>query len=279
MDIGTAKPGDEERKGIPHHLIDIRNPDQDFSAGDYQRLGRRALEEIRGRNRLPVVVGGTGFYFRALTEGLFEGPGRSEELRARMRAIIARGGGPRIYRALQRIDPKAAAGISPGDFSRTVRAYEVYLTTGTPISRWYAQRSVSLTDVRWLKLGLHWPRPALYERINRRVDEMFRLGLVAEVEGLLQRYPHTAHAFKAIGYRQVIAYLRGECSWEDALQEVKRESRRYAKRQLTWFRSDPEIRWLDAERDFPLVLEDARALLRPLLEGAGKGTGPTAARN
>jgi tRNA dimethylallyltransferase len=279
MDIGTAKPGNEEQRGIRHHLLDIRNPDEDFSAGEYQRRARQALDEIRNRKHLPVVVGGTGFYFRALTRGLFDGPGRSEELRARMSAIIARGGGPRVYRALQRVDPKAAARISPADSSRTIRAYEVYLATGKPISWWQDQESPSLSDFRWLRLGPNWPRPALYERINRRVDKMFQAGLVAEVEKLLEHYSRTAHAFKAIGYRQVVEYLEGKRSLDDAVEDIKRESRRYAKRQTTWFRSDAEIRWLAADRDFEVVLDEAAEMTRSFLEAVREGTGPTAVRS
>jgi tRNA dimethylallyltransferase len=279
MDIGTAKPGNEEQRGIRHHLLDIHNPDEDFSAGEYQRRARQALDEIRNRKHLPVVVGGTGFYFRALTRGLFNGPGRSEKLRARMSAIIARGGGPRVYRALQRVDPRAAARISPADSSRMIRAYEVYLATGKPISWWQDQGSPSLSDFRWLRLGPNWPRPALYERINRRVDKMFQAGLVAEVEKLLEHYPRTAHAFKAIGYRQVVEYLEGKRSLDDAVEDIKRESRRYAKRQTTWFRRDAEIRWLAADRDFEVVLDEAAEITRSFLGAVREGTGPTAVRS
>jgi tRNA dimethylallyltransferase len=264
MDIGTAKASAEERAGVPHHMLDLRNPDEDFSAGDYQRLAREALAGIRSRTKIPIVAGGTGFYFRALTHGLFEGPGRSEHLRARMQQIVKRGGTRRLHRALSRADPEAAGRMSPADFPRILRAYEVFLATGKPMSWWHAHGTAALEGFRWLKLALSWPRDRLYERIELRVGEMFSSGFVEEVETLIRRYPRESHAFKAIGYRQIISHLNGALSLEEAIDDTCRESRRYAKRQLTWFRADPEIRWIDAADGLDSALEKACGELRDL---------------
>ena len=184
MDIGTAKVSMAERQAVPHHMLDLVDPDRDFSAGDYQRLARDAIRGVTARGRLPVVAGGTGFYLRALIDGLFEGPGRSEELRARMRRIIARKGdlkGPRVlYRALGRVDPDSAARIAEMDADRIIRAYEVYCVSGRTMTWWQQQRRDAFQGYRWLKIGIELPREQLYERIDRRAEEMFRGGLIEE---------------------------------------------------------------------------------------------------
>ncbi len=249
MDIGTAKASAEERKILPHHMLDLRDPGDDFSAGDYQRLARQSLNEVRGRKRIPFVVGGTGFYFRALTEGFFEGPGRSEWLRARMRRIVEHRGSRSLHAALQNVDPSSAARIAPTDAARVVRAYEIYLVTGRPMSWWQRQPKDPLLEFRWLNLAPSWSREALYHRIDRRVEEMVAGGFVEEVRSLLTRYPRACHAFKAIGYRQIASYLDGEYSLESAIEDTQRESRRYAKRQLTWFRGLKGLIWLEAAND------------------------------
>ena len=258
MNIGTAKPGADERRRVPHHMLDLRDPCDDFSAGDYLRLGREALSAIRARNRIPIVVGGTGFYLRALTEGLFAGPGRSAELRQRMRCIVSRRSPEIIHRALRRVDPAAAAKLAPGDAERNIRAYEIYLLTGHTMSWWQSQPKDSLVGFRWLKLGLLWPRAQLYARIDTRVEEMFRHGFIEEVQALMARFPRDCHAFKAIGYRQVAGHLEGKWSLDAAIEDTQRGSRRYAKRQMTWFRSDREVVWFDATTD-PGKLFDAVA--------------------
>ncbi len=244
MNIGTAKPSPEEREGIPHHMLDLREPHEDFSAGDYQRLAREVLMNISDRNLLPIVAGGTGFYFRALIEGLFEGPGRSEAKRARLRRIAARRGTLPLHRMLRQVDPETAARVTPADGSRIIRALEIYLETGKNMWWWQSQKPNSLRNFRWLKIGIAWDRPRLYERINRRVEEMFRKGFTDEVKRLLEKYPATCHAFTAIGYRQIVAHLQGRLSLEEAIAQTQQASRRYAKRQLTWFRSDREVIWL-----------------------------------
>jgi tRNA dimethylallyltransferase len=259
MDVGTAKPTPDERASVPHHMLDLRTPGQPFSAGEYQDLARAALQEIRRRGRIPLVAGGTGFYFRALTRGLFEGPGRSAPLRARLRAVVDRGGTTRLYRALRRVDPACAVHIAAADSDRIVRAYEVWLASGKPMSWWQALPRQELRGFRWLKLGIVWSRPALYARIDARVCAMFAGGLVDEVQSLLRRYPESSPAFKAIGYRQVVRYLQGTLTREQAIEDTQRESRRYAKRQITWFRADPGIRWLCGEAgEQALQLEAAR---------------------
>jgi tRNA dimethylallyltransferase len=255
MDIGTAKVSLAERSLVLHHMLDIRNPDEDFSSGDYQRLAREALREIRGRNRIPFVVGGTGFYLRALIEGLFEGPSRSEDLRTRMCRIIKRRGIRSLHHALQRVDPESAAKISEADASRIIRALEVYFISGKPMSWWQLQPRDALQDYRWLKIGVDIPREMLYRMINARVEEMYRSGFIDEVRDLLKKFPRECHAFKAIGYRQIAEHLEGKLNLEQAIEQTKIESRHYAKRQLTWFRSDPEIIWLDGSLDAGALLE------------------------
>lgn len=257
MDIGTAKPTAEERERIVHHMLDLREPCDDFSAGDYLRLGREALNLIRARGRIPFVVGGSGFYLRALIQGLFEGPPRAEALRTRMRRIIARRGPKSIHAALRRVDPETAARLAPADAERNIRAYEIYLLTGRTMSWWQNQPKNELLQFRWLKLGIRWPRPQLYARIDRRVEEMFRQGFVGEVQTLIARFPRDCHAFKAIGYRQIVGHLEGKWNLEHAIADTQRESRRYAKRQLTWFRADPDIVWLDATLGPETLLEQA----------------------
>ena len=249
MDIGTAKVTPEEREGVPHHMIDVSDPDCEFSAGDYQRQARLSIGEISGRGRLPVVVGGTGFYLRALIDGLFEGPERSEELRARMRAIIQRKGSKVLHRLLERTDPESAARIAPNDADRIIRACEIYLVSGKNMSWWQSRPRDALTGYRWLKIGIDIKRELLYQRINLRVERMFENGLVDEARRLLEIYSATCPAFKAIGYRQAAEYLAGQITLAQAVESTQMESRRYAKRQLTWFRADREIIWLRAEND------------------------------
>jgi tRNA dimethylallyltransferase len=255
MDIGTAKASRIERESIPHHLLDLREPAEEFSAGDYQRLARRALDEIRHRKNVPIVVGGSGFYLRALVEGLFDGPGRNEELRERLRRIVRRWGVRRLHKTLRRVDSTTAALIMETDASRLIRALEIYFHTGRPMSWWQSRPRDALRGFRWLKLGIAWPREELYRRINARVEEMIRAGFVEEVGALLERFPTGCQALKAIGYRQISEYLRGERSLQEAVQNTQQESRRYAKRQLTWFRADAEIVWLDGSRWDELLIE------------------------
>ncbi|MDR0311365.1 MAG: tRNA (adenosine(37)-N6)-dimethylallyltransferase MiaA [Acidobacteriota bacterium] len=259
MDIGTAKVTLKEREGVPHHMLDIAEPDREFSAGDYQRQARTALREISGRGRLPIVAGGSGFYLRALIDGLFEGPERSGELRARMRSIILRKGPDILHRLLERADPESAARIAPNDADRIIRACEIYLVSGKNMSWWQSQPRDVLTGYRWLKIGIDMPRELLYQRINLRVERMFENGLLDETRRLIDAYPAACPAFKAIGYRQAAEHLAGRVTLTQAIESTQMESRRYAKRQLTWFRADGEIIWLRAESGFETDALDEQA--------------------
>jgi tRNA dimethylallyltransferase len=249
MDIGTAKPSKAEQGEVRHHMLDVREPDRDFSAGDYQRMAREVIRGIHERGHVPFVVGGTGFYLRALIEGLFEGPGRSDDLRMRMRSIIRRKHAAVLHRRLQRVDPGSAARITQADAERIIRAYEVYLISGKTMTWWQQQARDVFTGYRWLKLGIEIPREELYARINQRVETMFQNGLLEEVRELLLKFPENTHAFKAIGYRQAISYLDGTLTMPQAIEETQKQSRHYAKRQLTWFRSEREIHWLNGQSD------------------------------
>jgi tRNA dimethylallyltransferase len=264
MEIGTAKPTAQDRAAVPHHLIDLRDPTDEFSAGDFERLGREILGEVRRRDRLPFVVGGSGLYLRALEQGLFDGPARSEELRTRMRRIGARRGPGCLHRALARIDPAAAARIAPADLPRIMRAYEVYMQSGEPLSSWHARPSARTEEFRWLKLALDVDRAALYERIDARVGEMFERGFIEEVRGLLARFRADAPGFKAIGYRQIVRFLEGGATLEETIADTRRESRRYAKRQMTWLRADPSFVWLSGTEE--RRLEQARRAIRAFAE-------------
>ena len=245
MDVGTAKVPPAARRGVPHHLVDVREPQEEFSAGDYQRLARAAIREILLRGNLPLVAGGTGFYLRALLEGLFEGPERSAPLRRRMKGIIARKGPEVLHRALARVDPESAARIGARDAGRIIRAYELYLSSGRTMTWWQARPKNAFPGIRWLKIGIDLPREQLYARIDRRVERMFASGLLEEVRALLDRCPPSCQAFQAIGYRQAAEVLGGRMELGRAIESTQQESRRYAKRQLSWFRADREILWLD----------------------------------
>lgn len=273
LEIGTARPSAEMQRQVPHHLYGVIAPDQYYSAGRYMAEARSICREIAGRGRIPIVVGGTGLYLRALLEGVFQGPGRSEPLRLRLHELAAEKGPHYLHRMLARKDAVAAARIQPRDRMRTVRALEVYFSTGIPISRLHSPqpearfRQEPLTGFRILKVGLNLPRQILYDRIHRRVAEMFRAGLLEEVQRLLQKgYSPSAKAFSALGYRQVLAHLRGEITLERAVELTCRDTRRYAKRQLTWFRKEKGLFWIEKPGEDPLALEQLSDLIR-----SGKG--------
>lgn len=246
MNVGTAKPTVEERARAPHHLIDIAEPDDPFTAGDYSRLARAALREIAGRGRLPIVTGGTGLYLRALTEGLFAGPARQEDLRERLRGSAEKRGGAWLHRMLARMDAASAARIHANDTPKLIRAIEVCLAGQKPMSEVLARDP--LAGFRLVRMGLNPPRVELYARLNRRCAEMFAAGLVEETRGLLARYG-PVKALDSLGYRQARAVLSGEMSEEAAIAAAQQGHRNYAKRQMTWFRREPEVRWIEGLGD------------------------------
>lgn len=262
MDLGTAKPSVEERGRVPHHLIDVADPDEPFTAGEYSRRARAALHEIAGRGRLPVVTGGTGLYLRALTEGLFAGPARHEDLRERLRASAARRGGSWLHRILSRLDAGSASRIHANDESKLIRAIEVCLAAGRPMSEVLARDP--LTGFRLLRIGLNPPRAELYERLNERCKEMFAAGLVEETRGLLAGYG-PVKALDSLGYRQARSVLEGRATEQEAIAAAQQGHRNYAKRQLTWFRREPDAHWIEAFGDQPESVAEAVRLVESAL--------------
>jgi tRNA dimethylallyltransferase len=245
FNIGTAKLALEDRRGIPHHLLDVADPDQPFSAGEYARMARVALAEISSRNRLPVVTGGTGLYLRALVDGLFPGPARDEVVRRRLALREARRRGS-LHRLLRRFDPAAAERIHPHDVQKLVRAVEVCLLTRSSLTAEFAAGRDLLEGYRVLNLGLSPPRSALYERLDQRCRRMFEKGLLDEVRRiLLLGFSPSVGPLESHGYKQALQFLRGELTLEAAIEQAQRNTRRYAKRQWTWFRREPAMQWLE----------------------------------
>ncbi len=245
LDIGSAKPTLEERVQVPHHLLDVVEPDAVFSAADYSRLARRALAGIAARGRLPLVVGGTGLYFRALFRGLFSGPSRDEVLRERIEGVARRLGDAGLHRLLARVDPEAAARIAPADRVRIVRALEVWKLTSRPLSAHLRENAGEpLRGYRSFVVGLDPGRDKLREAVAARARAMLAAGLVDEVRGLLSRgVPAAARPLGAIGYREAMGVVRGEATADEALRDIVAATMRLAKRQLTWFRKEPSVTW------------------------------------
>jgi tRNA dimethylallyltransferase len=260
FEIGTAKPSHDERSRAPHHLIDILDPEQQMTAGEYSRIGREVLQEIKSRGHLPVVVGGTGFYLRALLEGLFEGPERSEELRGRLREVEQRRGAEYLHQILRRFDAAAAERIHANDVPKVIRAIEVCLQARKPMTELWQQGRDPLQGFRILQIGLNPERNALYTRINLRCERMFEAGLIDETKRLMKAYPN-APALSSLGYRQAVQFLCGEINKKLALWAAQQGHRNYAKRQLTWFRREPGVKWLAGFGDDPLILAEGLALI------------------
>ena len=257
MEIGTAKPSAAERAQVPHHLIDILDPPQECTAGDYSRLARSAIAEITARGRLPIVTGGTGLYLRALIDGLFPGPKRSEEMRQRLKRSADRHSPGWLHRLLTRLDPDAAARIHANDTPKLIRAIEVCLAARRPITHAWQSGREPLTGYRILRIGLNPIRAQLYERINRRAAAMFDEGLIEETRSLIAHYGEAPRAFDSLGYRQARAVLRSELSVEEAILQAQQGHRNYAKRQLTWFRREPQVGWLDGFGSDPATAAQA----------------------
>jgi tRNA dimethylallyltransferase len=258
MDIGTGKPSRADLATVPHHVIDVIDPDEEFNAALYRRLATRAIDDIRQRGKRVVVCGGTGLYLKALTRGLFEGPAQDPELRKKLEREMEQTGLPALYQRLVEIDAGVVSTIHPNDRQRIVRALEVYHSTGKPIGAWQREHAFKeeLYDV--LKIGLERERAELYEVINRRSEQMVEAGLLEEVRDLVARgYSLDLKPLRSVGYRQMGAILREEKNLEEALEEMKQETRRLAKRQLTWYRSDPEIRWYHPEKQADEILDTA----------------------
>jgi len=247
MDIGTAKATKAERQRVPHHLIDIVEPGETFSAADYQRLAREAVAEITERGRLPVFSGGTGLYVKAaIDEYNFIEVDNNYEVRESLKRQVREAGLEALYKRLQSIDPRVAQRLHPNDERRIVRALEVYETTGQTLSFWEQQKDISESVFDAVMIGLTRPRDELYARVNLRVEQMMLEGLVQEVQSLVDRELSFV-AQQALGYKELIPYLEGKCTLDEAKTLIKLQTRRYAKRQLTWFRADPRITWVTIE--------------------------------
>ncbi|MDI3256308.1 MAG: tRNA (adenosine(37)-N6)-dimethylallyltransferase MiaA [Kyrpidia sp.] len=247
MDIGTAKVPIDERREVPHHLIDVVDPDEPFTVVDYQKRALQAIEEVSRRGKRAVVAGGTGLYVKSLTDGLdFSPAGEDMEYRRTLKAVAEREGPEALYRQLEAVDPATASRLHPHDLRRVIRALEVYHLTGRPMSRVAGRKPVPIRPVMF---GLTMDREALYDRINRRVLEMIDRGWIAEVQRLLDReYPRSLTSMQAIGYKELADYLAGEISLDEAVARIQRGTRRYAKRQWSWFRAQPIREWFDAGR-------------------------------
>lgn len=244
FDIGTAKPTGAERARAPHHLLDFIAPTGHITAGEYSRQARQVLDEVKARQHLPIVVGGTGLYLRALLEGLFPGPQRSEELRNRLRERSASRGSAYLHRILRRLDPAAAEKIHANDTPKLIRGIEVCLASKNKMTELWQQCRDPLRGFRILRLGLDPERQALYDRINLRAKKMFAAGLIEETKTLLEKYGDAAGGLSSLGYKQATQFLRGELTRDQALQAAQQAHRNYAKRQMTWFRREPEVHWL-----------------------------------
>lgn len=244
FNIGTAKPTPAEFTRAPHHLFDFVDPTSFMTAGEYARLAREKLDEISARGPLPIVVGGTGLYLRALLEGLFPGPQRSEELRERLRERAAARGSEYLHRILSRLDRAAAEKIHANDIPKLIRAIEVCLASRSKMTELWREGREPLQGFRILRLGLDPDRAALYARINQRAEKMFANGLVEETEMLRRKYGVATRALASLGYKQAVQLLNGELNRDQAIQAAQQAHRNYAKRQMTWFRREPEVTWL-----------------------------------
>lgn len=263
MDIGTAKPTLEERKKVPHHMIDIVDPDQNFNAALYRTLGRKKIEELHNEKKLIWVVGGTGLYIKVLTQGIFSQPKIEPKVRERLKEEAEKKGGDFLYNRLKEVDPKSASKLHPRDIFRIVRALEVFEATGVPISFFREQHRFGDRPYKTLKIGLEIPRDELYQKIDERVDKMIEMGLLEEVKKLIEMGFHEGlKPMKSLGYKQMVKYLYKKSGWDDAIKEIKFETHHFAKRQLTWFKADPEVHWWDIVKDKKEIISEIKNFLQ-----------------
>ena len=262
FNIGTAKPSVAERALAPHYLIDCVDPTTSYTAGEYSRDARAILREIQKRGHVPIVAGGTGLYLRALLEGLFAGPQRSEELRERLRERASERGGAYLHRVLSKVDPAAATKIHSNDTPKVIRAIEVCVTTRQKMTDLWKQKPDPLRDFRILRIGLNPDRDALYSRINNRAEKMFAEGLIEETRMLFAKYGESARPLTSLGYKQAMQVLRREMDAAQALTAAQQAHRNYAKRQITWFRREPDVHWLAGFGDDGSIQEAAITLVQ-----------------
>jgi tRNA dimethylallyltransferase len=269
MDIGTAKPTREEQKRVTHHLVDIVNPDQAFHAALYRALGRKTIDVLHEQQKPMWVVGGTGLYIKSLTQGLFASPKIDPHVRENLKQEARVKGADLLYQRLREVDPKTASRLHPHDLVRTIRALEVFDATGVPISFFREQHGFGERPYHTLKIGVERDREELYRRIDERVERMIEQGFLQEVQGLLDTgYGAELNPMQSLGYKQMVRFIRNEVGWDEAIREIKRDTRHYAKRQWTWFKSDAEICWRDGGTDRRTISREVRAFLK-----VGQGTG------
>ena len=262
FDIGTDKVAAADQRGIPHHLIDIADPTDDYTAAQYARDAARVIRDVHARGAVPFVVGGTGFYYRALTRGLFPGPGRDAALRQRLTDIGERRGVAFLHRMVRRVDPESALRIQPRDLKRIVRALEVFFLTGRPLTGHFAETISPIADTDVLAIGLRLPAAAISARVTKRVDEQFERGLLEEIRGLLRRgVPESARPFGGLVYRQALEHLHGVRDEAATRALIAQENRRYARRQLIWFRKEPNLQWFDGPGESPATIAAVREFL------------------
>ena len=258
LDIGTAKPTPQQRVEVPHHLISIVDPDRFFSAADYAAAADDAIRDISARGKRAIVVGGTGLYIRALLKGLADSPSCAGEIRTELKEDAGRVGNEAMLERLRRIDPELASRLHPNNLVRIIRALEVYQLTGIPLSRYQQEHAFAIDRYKSLQIGISVERTRLYVRIEERVDRMFTEGLLDEVRGLMHSgCGRELKAMRAIGYKEAAAHLSGEITLEEAVRLIKRDTRHYAKRQLTWFKADPDILWFEYPEKFATLLQNA----------------------